>query len=343
MEPVQGFQRNLPFEDEPPEAPTYPGTPGCCSSRAWHPCTGPSGQDSAAPTHPGWKARPHPWRSLIPVRANPPLLTGGFSLMWLSGKGFNQELAETCGTVSTEGAGFLWEGKHFLRVSKGRAFIRLCFPLWRKRPWGKDTLPQHWDFIVAVHFVQNILSHLHQTAAALQRHLQYPHPYDQSYPGLGFSITSSAPLLNCSRIICAGSFKHCLTLRSSGLLSISPTGLLTPRSYGPFLLLPCLAVMSSRTWPRYPAPTIHVLFSNSCFFSCSPAHPQHTHTIPIKQSFWTMWPYSHWSQLIPSVETLDNRPRELVCTEKEELRRGPEKKVKGPRETTFRLFQTFPA
>ena len=167
MEPVQGFQRNLPFEDEPPEAPTYPGTPGCCSSRAWHPCTGPSGQDSAAPTHPGWKARPHPWRSLIPVRANPSPLAGGFSLMWLSGKGFNQELAETCGTVSTEGAGFLWEGKHFLRVSKGRAFIRLCFPLWRKRPRGKDTLPLPWDFTVAAHFVQNIFSHLHQTATAL--------------------------------------------------------------------------------------------------------------------------------------------------------------------------------
>ena len=248
MEPVQGFPRNPPFEDEPPEAPTYPGTPGCCSSRAWHPCTGPSGPDSAAPPRPGWKARPPPWRSLIPVRATPFPLTGGFSLMWLSGKGFSQELAETCGTVSTEGAGFLWEGKHFLRVSKGRAFIRLCFPLWRK---------------VAAHFVQNIFSHLHQTATAL--------PVSPSLwpiiPGLGFSITSSAPLLNCSHIIYAGSFKHCLTLLSSGLLSISPTGLLTPRSYGPFLLLPCLAIMSSRAWPMYPAPIIYVLLSNSCFSS----------------------------------------------------------------------------
>ena len=95
----------------------------------------------------------------------------------------------------------------------------------------------------------------------------YPHPYDQSYPGLGFSITSSAPLLNCSHIIYAGSFGHCLTLLSFGLLSISPTGLLTPRSYGPFLLLPCLAIMSSRAWPRYPEPTVYVLLSNSCFSS----------------------------------------------------------------------------
>ena len=79
----------------------------------------------------------------------------------------DEGLAETCGTISTERAGLLWEGKHFLRVSKGRAFIRLCFPLWRKRPCGKDTLPQHWDFTVAVHFVQNVFSHLHQTATAL--------------------------------------------------------------------------------------------------------------------------------------------------------------------------------
>lgn len=161
-----------------------------------------------------------------------------------------------------------------------------------------------------------------------------PHPYDQSHPGLGFSHYVFSTLLNCSRIICAGSFKHCLTLQGLlDLLSISLTGLCS-RSYGPFLLLPCLAVMSSRTWPRY-STTIHVLFSNSLFlqlFTCSPStHTYHSHQTVLLNNV-TLFPLI--TTLIPSVETLDKRPRELVCTEKEELRRGPEKKVKGPRETT---------
>ena len=152
---------------------------------------------------------------------------------------------------------------------RGQAFIRLRSPEEKylvEKTGLLSTGTSHWLFILPKTF-SPISINLHSPACT-------PTPMTNPTQVLASALPLQHPSSTAPISPVQG---HPSTVPLYWVL-VSPTGLLTPRSYGPFPQLPCLPIMSSRTGPMYPAPVTNVIQQLLLFSSWT----QHTYTVPME-------------------------------------------------------------